>query len=42
MERELIEKTLQKCNGNKTLTANYLRISRKALYEKIGRYKIDM
>jgi DNA-binding NtrC family response regulator len=42
MERELIEKTLQKCNGNKTLAANYLRISRKALYEKMGRYKIGM
>ena len=42
MERELIEKTLQKCNGNKTLAASYLRISRKALYEKIERYKIDM
>jgi DNA-binding NtrC family response regulator len=39
MERELIEKTLKKCNGNKTLAANYLGISRKALYEKIGRYK---
>jgi DNA-binding NtrC family response regulator len=42
MERELIEKTLQKCNGNKTLAANHLRISRKALYEKMGRYKISM
>jgi DNA-binding NtrC family response regulator len=42
MERELIEKTLQKCNGNKTLAANHLRISRKALYEKIERYKIDI
>jgi DNA-binding NtrC family response regulator len=42
MERELIEKTLQKCNGNKTLAANFLRISRKALYEKIERYQIDM
>jgi DNA-binding NtrC family response regulator len=42
MERELIEKTLRKCNGNKTLAASYLRISRKALYEKIERYKIGM
>jgi DNA-binding NtrC family response regulator len=42
MERELIEKTLQKCNGNKTLAANCLRISRKALYEKIERYNIDI
>ena len=42
MERELIEKTLKRCNGNKTLAANYLGISRKALYEKMDRYKIVM
>ena len=40
MERLLINKTLKKCNGNKTLAANYLGISRKALYEKIDRYRI--
>ncbi len=40
IERELIEKTLKKCAGNKSLTAGYLGISRKALYEKIHRYCI--
>ena len=40
MEKELIEKTLETCSGNKSLTANCLGISRKALYEKIGRYGI--
>ena len=40
MEQELIEKTLLKCSGNKSLTANFLGISRKALYEKIDRYGI--
>jgi DNA-binding NtrC family response regulator len=42
MERALIEKTLKRCNGNKTLAANYLGISRKALYEKMERYKIGI
>ena len=42
MERALIEKTLQKCNGNKTLAASCLQISRKALYEKMERYDIDI
>jgi DNA-binding NtrC family response regulator len=42
MERELIERTLEKCHGNKTLTANYLGISRKALYEKMERYQIGL
>lgn len=40
MEHELIEKTLEKCSGNKSLTADLLGISRKALYEKLGRYGI--
>ena len=40
MERELIKKTLKKCNGNKTLAAHHLGISRKSLYEKLERYKI--
>ena len=40
MEKELIEKTLAKCNGNKSLTAEFLGISRKALYEKITRHGI--
>ena len=40
MEKKLIEKTLEKCSGNKSLTADFLGISRKALYEKIGRHGI--
>jgi len=42
MERELIQKTLKKCEGNKTLTAELLGISRKALYEKLERYGIPI
>ena len=42
MERELITKILEKCGGNKTSAANQLGISRKALYEKMERYKIDL
>ena len=42
MERELILKTLEKCEGNKSLTANFLGISRKALYEKIERHGIGI
>lgn len=40
MEIELIRRTLQECNGNKSLAAQFLGISRKALYEKIDRYGI--
>jgi DNA-binding NtrC family response regulator len=40
MESELIKKTLEKCSGNKSLTAQCLGISRKTLYEKIERYRI--
>ena len=40
MEKELIEKTLVKCKGNKSLAAEFLGISRKALYEKITRHGI--
>lgn len=39
-ECELIRKTLEKYNGNKSLTAESLGISRKTLYEKIERYRI--
>ncbi len=42
MERLLIKMTLDKCNGNKTSAANSLGISRKALYEKIERYGLDI
>jgi DNA-binding NtrC family response regulator len=41
MERELIRLTLTKNQGNKSLTAQSLGISRKTLYEKIERYGID-
>jgi DNA-binding NtrC family response regulator len=39
-ECELIRKTLEKHDGNKSLTAESLGISRKTLYEKIERYNI--
>lgn len=40
LEVELIQKTLEQCQGNKSLTARRLGISRKALYEKLNRYGI--
>jgi DNA-binding NtrC family response regulator len=40
MERELIAKTLEKCDGNKTTASKRLGISRKALYEKMERLGI--
>jgi sigma-54 dependent transcriptional regulator, acetoin dehydrogenase operon transcriptional activator AcoR len=42
MERELIIITLQKVNGNKSLAARILGISRSNLYEKIAKYKIEL
>ena len=41
MESELIRKTLEKCRGNKSLAAKLLGISRKALYQKMGRLGIE-
>jgi DNA-binding NtrC family response regulator len=41
LEKELIQKTLVKCKGNKSRTAGLLGLSRKALYEKIERYRIQ-
>jgi len=41
MEKELIHRTLEKCQGNKSLAADLLGISRKALYEKLNRYGIN-
>jgi len=41
MERELLISTLEICSGNKTLAADRLGISRKALYEKMERYGIE-
>jgi DNA-binding NtrC family response regulator len=40
MEIDLVRRTLQKCDGNKSLAAQFLGISRKALYEKMERYGI--
>jgi len=37
MESDLIVNTLKRCNGNKTLAAKVLGISRKGLYEKMER-----
>jgi DNA-binding NtrC family response regulator len=38
MEYELILETLKKCDGNKSIAARRLGISRKALYEKMARF----
>jgi DNA-binding NtrC family response regulator len=40
METELIANTLKRCNGNKTMAAKMLGISRKGLYEKMERLGI--
>lgn len=42
MERKYIQQTLEKCQGNKSLAAQILGISRKALYEKMSRLGIKM
>jgi DNA-binding NtrC family response regulator len=41
MEVDLIRRTLALCEGNKSLAARRLGISRKALYEKIQRYALE-
>ena len=41
MEQELIRRTIVKCQGNKTEASRLLGISRKALYEKIEKYRIN-
>ncbi len=41
LEKQLIEQVLDKCGGNKSLAAKRLKIDRKALYNKLKRYKID-
>lgn len=40
LEKQLIEQTLRKCNHNKTLAAKRLKIDRKALYNKLKKYKL--
>jgi DNA-binding NtrC family response regulator len=42
LEKELIEKTIRKCKGNKSKSAQMMGLSRKALYEKIDRYGIHI
>ncbi len=42
LEKEMIIKALQKCNGNKTKAAKLLGISRKSLFNKIRDYKINI
>ncbi|MFH1138831.1 MAG: sigma-54 dependent transcriptional regulator [Pseudomonadota bacterium] len=39
MELELLRRTLEKCRGNKTMAAKLLGISRKALYQKMERFR---
>ncbi|MFC1543189.1 sigma-54-dependent transcriptional regulator [Candidatus Neomarinimicrobiota bacterium] len=41
MEKELILNSLEKCGSNRTLTAEYLHISRKTLFNKMKRYGIN-
>jgi DNA-binding NtrC family response regulator len=41
VERELIRTTLEKYDGNKSLTAQHLGISRKTLYKKLADYAME-
>ncbi|MQY78014.1 MAG: response regulator, partial [Bacteroidetes bacterium] len=40
VEKEIIIKALRKCNNNRTKTANFLKISRKTLFNKMKIYKL--
>ena len=42
MERQLVESTLVKCEGNKKKAADSMGISRSAFYEKLKKYGIDV
>lgn len=42
LERELIRKTIDKCQGNKSKAAQLLGVSRKTLYEKLDRYDLNL
>ena len=41
IEKEIIIKALEKCDNNKTNTAEYLKISRKTLFNKMKQYGLD-
>ncbi|GAG97194.1 unnamed protein product, partial [marine sediment metagenome] len=41
IEKELILNALEKCGNNRTLTAEYLNISRKTLFNKMKRYGLN-
>ncbi|OGR88776.1 MAG: hypothetical protein A3A86_03030 [Elusimicrobia bacterium RIFCSPLOWO2_01_FULL_60_11] len=40
LEKQLIEQALESCGGNKSLAAKRLKIDRKALYNKLKKYKL--
>ena len=42
LEKELIQRTLAECQGNKTLAAKRMGIGRRTLYEKAARYGIPL
>ncbi len=41
LEKQLIEQTLKKCGNNRSLAAKRLKIDRKALYNKLKKYRIQ-
>ena len=41
LEKEIIERTLKNCNGNRRKTANILDISERTLYRKLKEYDIN-
>jgi DNA-binding NtrC family response regulator len=42
LEKQIIEQTLKKCGNNKSLAAKRLKIDRKALYNKLKKYRIKL
>ncbi|MDR2653302.1 MAG: hypothetical protein LBC68_13520, partial [Prevotellaceae bacterium] len=42
VEKNLIEETLKHCDNNRTLTAEALNISRKTLFNKMKRYRLNL
>ena len=41
LEKEIIERTLKNCNGNRRKTAKILDISERTLYRKLKEYEIN-